>query len=83
MSTYICPNCGHEAHIFGHGGARAEAERLGIPFLGEIPLDLAHPPRRRQRHAGGGRRPDSAEARAFAAIARRLVAGGTGLRFRR
>ena len=41
MSTYICPNCGHEAHIFGHGGARAEAERLGLPFLGEIPLDLA------------------------------------------
>ncbi|NIP77235.1 MAG: P-loop NTPase, partial [Xanthomonadales bacterium] len=40
MSTYICPNCGHEAHIFGHGGAKAEAERLGIPFLGEIPLDL-------------------------------------------
>ena len=41
MSTYVCPNCGHEAHIFGHGGARAEAERLGLPFLGEIPLTLA------------------------------------------
>ena len=41
MSSYICPNCGHEAHIFGHGGARAEAGRLGLPFLGEIPLDLA------------------------------------------
>ena len=41
MSSYVCPNCGHEAHIFGHGGARAEAERLGLPFLGEIPLDLA------------------------------------------
>ena len=40
MSTYVCPNCSHEAHIFGHGGARAEAERLGIPFLGEIPLDI-------------------------------------------
>ncbi|MCL4160737.1 UNVERIFIED_CONTAM: hypothetical protein GTU68_039686, partial [Idotea baltica] len=39
MSTYVCPNCDHEAHIFGHGGARAEAERLGIPFLGEVPLD--------------------------------------------
>lgn len=38
MSTYQCPNCGHEEHIFGHGGARAEAERLGVPFLGEIPL---------------------------------------------
>ena len=38
MSTYICANCGHEEHIFGHGGARAEAEKLGVPFLGEIPL---------------------------------------------
>ena len=40
MSTYVCPNCDHEAHIFGHGGAKAEADKLGIPFLGEIPLDI-------------------------------------------
>lgn len=38
MSTYICPSCGHEDHIFGHGGARKEAEKLGVAFLGEIPL---------------------------------------------
>jgi ATP-binding protein involved in chromosome partitioning len=38
MSTHICTNCGHEEHIFGHGGARAEAAKLGVPFLGEIPL---------------------------------------------
>ena len=38
MSTFFCPNCGHESHIFSHGGARLEAERLGIDFLGEIPL---------------------------------------------
>ncbi|MEM7651385.1 MAG: Mrp/NBP35 family ATP-binding protein [Pseudomonadota bacterium] len=38
MSTHICSNCGHEEHIFGHGGARKEAEKLGVPFLGEIPL---------------------------------------------
>ncbi|MBL4805452.1 MAG: Mrp/NBP35 family ATP-binding protein, partial [Alphaproteobacteria bacterium] len=38
MSTHICSNCGHEEHIFGHGGAKAEAARLGIPFLGEVPL---------------------------------------------
>ena len=56
MSTYVCPNCGHEAHIFGHGGARAEAERLGLPFLGEIPLDLAIRARRRRRHADRRRR---------------------------
>ncbi len=40
MSTFICPNCGHQTDIFGHGGARAEAERLGCDFLGEIPLDI-------------------------------------------
>jgi ATP-binding protein involved in chromosome partitioning len=41
MSTYICPKCGHEEHIFGHGGAKAEAEKMGAEFLGEIPLDIA------------------------------------------
>jgi ATP-binding protein involved in chromosome partitioning len=41
MSQFICPNCGHTSHIFSHGGARNEAENLGIPFLGEIPLDLS------------------------------------------
>jgi ATP-binding protein involved in chromosome partitioning len=38
MSTHICSNCGHEEHIFGHGGAKLEAEKLSVPFLGEIPL---------------------------------------------
>ena len=76
MSAYVCPNCGHEAHIFGHGGARAEAERLGLPFLGEIPLVLSI------RVAGDGgtpvaaAQPDSPEARAFGDLARRLIAGG-------
>jgi ATP-binding protein involved in chromosome partitioning len=40
MSYYVCPNCNHEAHIFGHGGAKAEAARLSADFLGEIPLDI-------------------------------------------
>lgn len=40
MSTHICSNCGHEEHIFGHGGAKDEAEKLGIPFLGEVPLSM-------------------------------------------
>jgi len=76
MSSYICPNCGHEAHIFGHGGARAEAERLGLPFLGEIPLDIAI------RLSGDdgvpvtAAAPDGREAQAFRAVARRLIAGG-------
>jgi ATP-binding protein involved in chromosome partitioning len=38
MSYFICPHCGGRSDIFGHGGARAEAERLGVRFLGEIPL---------------------------------------------
>ena len=41
MSTFICPQCGTRTDIFGHGGARREAERLGVPFLGEVPLDIA------------------------------------------
>jgi len=73
MSAYVCPNCGHEAHIFGHGGARAEADRLGLPFLGEIPLDIAI------RLSGDAGAPVAAsagrEARAFRDLARRLVAG--------
>ncbi|MEW6454241.1 MAG: Mrp/NBP35 family ATP-binding protein [Pseudomonadota bacterium] len=40
MSTFICPKCGTRSDIFGHGGARHEAERLGVPFLGEVPLDM-------------------------------------------
>ncbi|MFD2204052.1 iron-sulfur cluster carrier protein ApbC [Kiloniella antarctica] len=40
MSVYICPECGHEAHIFGEHGARNEAEKLGCPFLGEMPLHI-------------------------------------------
>ncbi len=40
MSTFICTTCGTRHDIFGHGGAKKEAERLGVPFLGEVPLDL-------------------------------------------
>jgi ATP-binding protein involved in chromosome partitioning len=76
MSAYICPNCGHEAHIFGHGGARDEAARIGVPFLGEIPLDL------KVRLAGDSgtpvvaSHPESREAKAFAAVAQRLIDAG-------
>ena len=41
MSTFICPHCGGRSDIFGHGGARQEAEKLGVPFLGEVPLTMA------------------------------------------
>jgi len=40
MSYYLCPKCGHREGIFGHGGARAAAGQMGLPFLGEIPLDM-------------------------------------------
>ncbi|MEM6727564.1 MAG: P-loop NTPase, partial [Pseudomonadota bacterium] len=74
MSTFICPNCGHESAIFGHGGAAAEAERLRIPFLGALPLDLE------TRLSGDTGVPialgDGEVAGAYAALAHRLVAGG-------
>ena len=41
MSYFQCPQCGTRSDIFGHGGARHEAERLGVPFLGEVPLHMA------------------------------------------
>ena len=74
MSTYICPNCGHEAHLFGHGGVAAEAAQLGLPFLGEIPLNLE------VRLAGDAGTPvaagDGPAAEAFTRLAQRLIAGG-------
>ena len=74
MSVYHCPNCGHEEHIFGHGGVRAEAERIGVPFLGELPISLE------TRLAGDGGTPIAAAegpmSDAYAALAIRLVAGG-------
>ena len=74
MSTYICPNCGHEAHLFGHGGVAAEALKQDLPFLGELPLDLA------VRVAGDAGTPiaagDGPIAQAYAALAARLIAGG-------
>ncbi|MCQ4158313.1 Mrp/NBP35 family ATP-binding protein [Roseomonas sp. GC11] len=72
MSYYCCPNCGHTAHIFGHGGARAEAERMGVEFLGELPLKLEI---RELADAGTpivAARPESHEAAAYRAIAARL-----------
>jgi ATP-binding protein involved in chromosome partitioning len=41
MSYFVCPKCGERHDIFGHGGAHQEAERLGVPFLGEVPLHMA------------------------------------------
>ena len=76
MSTHICTNCGHEDHIFGHGGAAEEAAKHGLPFLGEIPLD------REIRMASDGgapvviSAPDSRQAEAFRNIAKGLLRDG-------
>lgn len=40
MSYFLCPSCGTRSDIFSHGGAQKEAERLGVPFLGEVPLHM-------------------------------------------
>ena len=76
MSTYVCPNCGHEAQLFGHGGARAEAEALGVPFLGDIPLSLD------VRVSGDEGVPvvlkDGPVAEAYLRLARRMIDGGMG-----
>ncbi|MCP4818427.1 MAG: Mrp/NBP35 family ATP-binding protein [Shimia sp.] len=74
MSLFHCPKCGHEAHIFGHGGVAAEAEKIGVPLLGALPIDLD------TRLAGDGGTPiaagDSDMAQAYARIADGLVRGG-------
>jgi ATP-binding protein involved in chromosome partitioning len=72
MSYFCCPECGHRAEIFGHGGARLEADRLGCEFLGEVPLLLDI---RTASDAGTpivAADPASAAAQAFTAIAARL-----------
>ncbi|WIM11726.1 iron-sulfur cluster carrier protein ApbC [Enhydrobacter sp.] len=72
MSYFLCPKCGERSEIFGHGGAREEAKRLGVPFLGEIPLHLDI----RTTSDGGNpivvAQPDSAHARTYRNIAGRV-----------
>ncbi|SHM03139.1 ATP-binding protein involved in chromosome partitioning [Roseovarius litoreus] len=74
MSSFHCPECGHEAHIFGHGGVGAEAEKLGLPLLAALPIDLE------TRLAGDAGVPvaagDGPMAEAYARLAERLVQGG-------
>jgi ATP-binding protein involved in chromosome partitioning len=75
MSTFICPHCGTRSDIFGHGGAHHEAERLGVPFLGEVPLALAI---REKSDAGMPvvvSEPDGPHAQAFRVIAARVREG--------
>src|ERR1700727_3028025 len=82
MSYFVCPHCGGRTDVFSHGGARKEAEKLGVPFLGEVPLDIAI-----RANSDGGHpvivsMADSPQANALLEIARRvaetLVAGAPG-----
>jgi ATP-binding protein involved in chromosome partitioning len=74
MSYFICPHCGGRTEIFGHGGAKALAERMRVPFLGEIPLD------HRIREGGGPgvplmvSEPDSPLASVYRDVASHLAA---------
>ncbi|HLH70115.1 MAG TPA: Mrp/NBP35 family ATP-binding protein [Candidatus Dormibacteraeota bacterium] len=83
MSWFVCPNCGHEHHVFGHGGAERAAQRLGVPFLGGIPLDEEI---RVEADAGAPvvvSRPDSPGARAFRDLASQVAARTSIQSFRR
>ncbi len=82
MSYFVCPHCGGRTDVFSHGGARREAEKLGVPFLGEAPLDIAI-----RVNSDDGRpivasMPESPQANALLEIARRvadtLAAGAPG-----
>jgi ATP-binding protein involved in chromosome partitioning len=83
MSTYVCPSCGHEEHLFGHGGARRTAEELGADFLGEVPLHLSIRIGSDEGAPVTVSNPDGPQALAFLAIAERVmnnIEGGAGLR---
>ena len=76
MSTHICSQCGHEEHVFGHGGVTSEAEKTGVPLLAEIPLHLDI-----RMAADGGApivvsKPESSQAAAFRNVARTLIKNG-------
>lgn len=78
MSTHICSNCGHEEHLFGHGGVATEAKKIGVPLLAEIPLHLDI-----RMAADGGApivvsKPNSPQAEAFRAVARQMIQEGNG-----
>jgi ATP-binding protein involved in chromosome partitioning len=74
MSYFLCPNCGTRSDIFSHGGARHEAERLGVPFLGEVPLHMTI----REKSDAGlpvvATEPDSTHALVYRDIASKVLA---------
>ena len=73
MSYFLCPSCGTRSDIFGHGGAHKEAERLGVPFLGEVPLHMTI----REKSDAGlpvvATEPDGPHAKVYRDIASRVL----------
>jgi ATP-binding protein involved in chromosome partitioning len=82
MSYFVCPHCGGRTDVFSHGGARKEAQKLGVPFLGEAPLDIAIRINSDDGCPVVASMPGSAQAAALLDIARRvadtLAAGAPG-----
>ena len=72
MSYFLCPNCGDRSEIFGHGGAREESERLGIDFLGEVPLHLDIRSKSDSGHPVVVSQPDSDHAKSYRGIADKI-----------
>ena len=72
MSYFLCPHCGERSEIFGHGGAREEAEKLGVPFLGEVPLHLDIRTTSDSGHPIVVSKPDSAHAQVYKNVAGRV-----------
>jgi ATP-binding protein involved in chromosome partitioning len=79
MSYFSCPNCGHRSEIFSHGGAHREADRLGMEFLGEMPLDIAIRETSDEGHPIVVAQPQSELAQTYLRMARRIweKVGGT------
>lgn len=74
MSYFVCPHCGERSDIFAHGGARHEAEKMGVPFLGEVPLTMSI-----REHADSGKPivvadPNGPQSGAYRAIAEKVKA---------
>ncbi|MBG0793786.1 Mrp/NBP35 family ATP-binding protein [Methylocystis sp. H62] len=72
MSYFLCPHCGERSEIFAHGGARRDAEQMGVPFLGEAPLDIKI---RQTSDAGSpivGAEPDSPQAAVYLNLASKV-----------
>ncbi|HEY2871314.1 MAG TPA: iron-sulfur cluster carrier protein ApbC [Reyranella sp.] len=72
MSYFLCPKCGERSEIFGHGGAHEEADKLGVPFLGEVPLHLDIRTTSDSGHPIVVAKPDSPHAQVYKNIAGRV-----------